>query len=92
MKIALTMRFQADATGLDDVARAALLKAILGIPRVLGQPHLHAGLGIRKLHARGIREARVGLGLRIVFVVAEDLVTLVRTGTHEDIRRYLRDL
>jgi hypothetical protein len=34
----------------------------------------------------------VGLGLRLVFTVEEQGITLVRVGTHEEIQRYLREL
>ncbi|MBI5481066.1 MAG: hypothetical protein HY906_19570 [Deltaproteobacteria bacterium] len=51
-----------------------------------------AGLGLRKLHASGIFEARVGLGLRLVCTFNAGTLTLVRVGRHDDIRRYLRSL
>ena len=92
MRIALTERFQRDVGGLSRDQRAALFESILALPRSIGQPHLHAGLGLRKLHASGIWEARVGLGLRLVFTLEPTLVTLVRVGTHDEVRRFLRDL
>jgi mRNA-degrading endonuclease YafQ of YafQ-DinJ toxin-antitoxin module len=58
----------------------------------MGEPHMHSGLGIRKIHRSGIWEARVGLGLRLVFGVEDQAITLVRVGTHEDVQRYLREL
>jgi hypothetical protein len=72
--------------------RGAVFDPLLSLPRAVGDPHLHAGLGIRKLHGSGIWEARVGLGLRLVFALEPGLVTLVRAGTHDEIRRYLRTL
>jgi mRNA-degrading endonuclease YafQ of YafQ-DinJ toxin-antitoxin module len=92
MQIVLTERFQHDPSGLVDDQRTALFEAMLALPRAIGKPHLHQGLGIRKLHARGIWEARVGLGLRLVFTLERDRTTLVRIGTHEDVRRFLREL
>jgi mRNA-degrading endonuclease YafQ of YafQ-DinJ toxin-antitoxin module len=65
---------------------------MLGLPKALGQPHLHAGLGVRKIHASGIWEARAGLGLRLVFTFADATLTLVRVGIHDDVRRFLRSL
>ena len=91
MKLALTERFQEDVRGLPAEQRA-VLEALLSLPRALGQPHRHAGLGIRKLHPSGIWEARVGLGLRLVFTLQARLITLVRVGTHDEIRRFLRQL
>ena len=92
MRVALTERFQRAVRGLDGRQRAALFEAILSLPRALGDPHAHAGLGVRKLHASGIWEARVGLGLRVVFALEPDLLSLVYVGSHEDVRRLLREI
>jgi mRNA-degrading endonuclease YafQ of YafQ-DinJ toxin-antitoxin module len=92
MRIALTERFQSDVRALAPDQRAAVLEAILALPRAFGTPHLHAGLGLRKLHPSGIWEVRVGLALRLVFTLGGDTVTMVRAGTHDEIRRWLRSL
>jgi mRNA-degrading endonuclease YafQ of YafQ-DinJ toxin-antitoxin module len=92
MRIALTERFQADVRGLDDARRSAVLDVLIALPRALGVPHEHTGLGLRKLHRSGIWEARLGLDLRLVFALADDTITFVRAGTHDEIRRYLRSL
>jgi mRNA-degrading endonuclease YafQ of YafQ-DinJ toxin-antitoxin module len=92
MRVALTEGFQRDVRGLSEAHRLAVFDAMLSLPRALGDPHAHAGLGIRKLHASGIWEARVGLGLRLVFGLETGLLTLVRVGSHEEIRRYLRQV
>jgi mRNA-degrading endonuclease YafQ of YafQ-DinJ toxin-antitoxin module len=92
VKIALTERFQRDVRDLQEHQRAEVLEVLLALPRAVGQPHVHAGLGIRKVHPSGIWEARMGLGLRMVFTLEPGILTLVRVGTHEDVRRYLRDL
>ena len=92
MRIALSERFQRDAAGLSDDQRTALFEAMLALPKTIGRSHLHQGLGIRKLHGSDIWEARVGLGLRLVFTLEPDRMTLVRIGTHEDVRRFLREL
>ena len=92
MRGALSERFQHDVRELSAERRAASFEVILALPGAIGEPHRHAGLGLRKLHASGIWEARVGLGLRIVFTLEPGLLTLVRVGSHEDVRRYLRQL
>lgn len=92
MRVLLTERFQRDARDLDDEQRRAVFDVILSLPRVVGDPHTHAGLGMRKLHRSGIWEARVGLGLRLVFGLQPDMLSLVRVGNHEDVRRFLREL
>jgi hypothetical protein len=92
VRVALSERFQQDVRALEGERRAAVFEAILALPTALGDPHRHAGLGLRKLHPSGISETRVGLGLRLVFTLEPGLVTLVRVGSHEDVRRYLRQL
>ncbi len=92
MRIALTERFQRDVRALSKDQRATLFEAILVLPRAVGAPHVHMGLGMRKLHASGIWEARVGQSLRLVFTLEPQGLTLVRVGTHDDIRRFLREL
>jgi mRNA-degrading endonuclease YafQ of YafQ-DinJ toxin-antitoxin module len=92
MKIALTERFQRDVRALTANQRSTVFDALLSLPRAIGQPHLHAGLGIRKLHGSGIWEAQVGLGLRLVFALERGLLTLARVGTHDEIRRYLKSV
>ncbi len=47
------------------------------------------GLGIKHLGSRTY-EFRVGLSLRIVYVVEQDSVILSLLGTHDDVRRFLR--
>ena len=92
MKIVLAERFQRDVRTLPEDRLSAVLESILSLPKALGEPHRHSGLGIRKIHRSGIWEARLGLGLRLVFAVEDQVITLVRVGTHEDVQRYLREL
>ena len=92
MRIALGERFQGEARTLRDDQRVAVFEAILALPKAIGEPHRHAGLGLRKAHARGIWEARIGRALRFVFTLEGGTCTLIRVGTHDDVRRYLRSL
>jgi mRNA-degrading endonuclease RelE of RelBE toxin-antitoxin system len=92
MRIALAERFQRDVRALPKEHYTAILEAVLSLPSVIGEPHRHSGLGIRKLHRSGIWEARVGLGIRIAFAIEAGLLVVLRVGTHEDIQRYLREI
>jgi mRNA-degrading endonuclease YafQ of YafQ-DinJ toxin-antitoxin module len=92
VRVALTERFQRDVRALSSDQRGAVFEVMLSLPGVLGNPHRHAGAGIRKLHRSGIWEARVGLGLRLVYALEPGTLTLARVGTHDEIRRYLKDL
>ena len=79
MQIRLTERFQRDVTTLPDDQRAQLFAVMLKLPAALKNP-------------RGIFEARIGLGLRLVFGIESSDLTLHRLGTHDEIRRYLQTL
>ena len=92
MKILLAERFQREVGKLSKVQRTRCLELLLSIPKRMGQPHDHSGLGIIKLHRAGIYEARVGLGLRLVFTVRDDQVILVTVGTHDQVKKYLASL
>lgn len=92
MRIALTEAAQRDARTLTQDQRAALFEVLLALPAVMGAPHRHAGVGLRKIHQSGIWEARLGLGLRLVFTLKDDTATLLRIGSHDEVRRYLRSL
>ena len=76
---------------LDAGQRRAVFDTILALPAAMGDPHTHAGLGLRKLHRSGIWRPGSGFGLRLVFWLAADLLALVRVGSHEDVRRFLRN-
>lgn len=92
MRLLLQETLLRDVRASDGESRAALFEVLLRLPQVLGDPHAHGGIGIRKVHPRGIWEARLGLGLRLVFGVEEDLLVVSRVGNHDEIRRYLRSL
>ena len=66
-------------------------QAIDRLQAALGQPHQHAGLGLRKL-VKNYFEMRVGLELRLLFKVESKSVTFVFAGTHDEVRRYLKQL
>ena len=67
-----------------------VLAALRQLPAAFGRPHAHAGLGVRQLR-RGMFEARVGLQIRVLFERDGDLLVVKALGTHDDIRRYLRE-
>jgi hypothetical protein len=63
--------------------RAALL------PQAFGNPHVHAGLGVRKVGK--YFEFRAGLKCRVLFVVRKGDVVLVTAGNHDEIVRFVRE-
>jgi hypothetical protein len=56
-----------------------------------GQPHLHAGLGLRRLGPR-LFEFRLTRGLRVVCVLIKPRTfRLAMTGSHDEVRAWLKE-
>ena len=64
--------------------------ALLEFCRVFGKPHVHSGLGIRKLVGNHF-ECRAGLQWRLVVRHAPDRYVAWFIGSHDEIRRLMRD-
>ena len=92
MKIVLTDKFQKDILGLEKKHLEPVLSVMLKVPTAVKNIHLHGGVGLRKIHPSGIFEARVGLGLRLIFGYKDDEIYFHRLGNHDDIRKYLKNL
>lgn len=92
MKIILTTSFEKDFKKLDGREKEQVCDVLLKLPKAVGKAHRHAGVGIRKIHPDGIFEARLGLGLRLIFALGKDALILHRLGSHDAIRKYLRSL
>ena len=61
---------------------------LLELSQVFGQPHQHAGIGIRKLRA-DLLECRVGLALRVLFRASPEALVIRFIGTHEEVQNHL---
>ena len=56
-----------------------------------GKPHLHAGLGLRRLTPR-LFEFRISTGTRVVFAyIKPRTFRLAMTGSHDEVRAWLRE-
>jgi hypothetical protein len=55
----------------------------------IGQPHLHKGLGLRKLRD-DYYEIRVDLKQRLVFENAPDTLVFDFLGNHDEVKRFLK--
>ncbi len=66
-------------------------EAIDRLQSSFGDPHHHAGLGIRKL-VKNYFEIRVGLDLRLVFRVERNEIIFAFAGTHDQVRKFLKQL
>ena len=89
ISIELTKRFKriVRESGREDEVSATLQLVRDGF----GNPHVHAGISIRKL---GIRtyECRTSLSWRLIFLAQKGVLTFDFAGTHDEVQNYLRDL
>jgi mRNA-degrading endonuclease RelE of RelBE toxin-antitoxin system len=89
MKIDLHPRFQSRVGRLSAPAREPISAALRTLGDGFGRPHLHVGLGIRRLR-KDLFECRAGLRLRIVFFAQKGLLTAYDVMTHDEIKAWLR--
>lgn len=74
---------------LSQETQAEVRAAAALLPQAFGKPHVHQGLGVRKLGK--YFEFRVGLKTRVLFVIRNRDAVLVTVGNHDDIVRFVRD-
>ena len=74
---------------LSKAERADALLALLEFCQAFGKPHLHSGIGIRKLRQVDF-ECRAGLRLRLVVRDLRDALQAWFIGSHDDIKRLIR--
>ena len=74
---------------LEPLARAECLLALHELRKVFGQPHVHSGIGIRKLRARSF-ECRANLALRFLFQNRADCLYVFSLADHDEVRRLLK--
>ncbi len=60
--------------------------ALLQLAETFGQPHVHSGVGIRKL-SRWLFECRGNRDLRFLFLNLEDCLEVRFLGNHDEIRQ-----
>ena len=69
--------------------RADVVLKLLELADVFGQPHRHAGLGIRKMRG-DLFECRVGLARRVLFRASSDALLIRFIGSRDEVQTYLR--
>jgi hypothetical protein len=90
-EIELDEDFRKAVKALSKMERGVIGQAIADIQEAFGSPHVHSGIGIRKLKP-GLYEARTDLGQRLLFQDREDCLFFFMLGSHDEIRKYLRSL
>ena len=63
--------------------------ALLELCETFGRPHVHSGLGVRKL-LPGVFECRGTISLRFVFRDTPDAVMVVFLGDHDEVGTLIR--
>lgn len=91
LEIEFTGRFRDEARSLPEDQFGRLEEALGQLPAAFGQPHLHSGLGIRRLTGSYF-EFRVGRDTRVVFTLKGDTAILRMVGNHDQVRAYLKNV
>jgi hypothetical protein len=70
-------------------ARDECWGALLQLVETFGQPHIHSGIGIRKL-GRLLFECRGNRELRFLFLNLEDCLEVRFLGDHDEVRNEIK--
>ncbi len=87
----LSPRFLAAIKNLSEVEVRRAEEALRILPDCFGQPHLHAGISIRRLR-KNIFECRAGLKIRLLFRANAESLEVFFVGSHDEVQRLIRQL
>ena len=90
MKIDLHPRLRKRVEKLSGADREQIAESLRALSDGFGRPHLHAGIGIRRLR-KDLFECRAGLHWRIVFFAEKGLLTAYAVMTHDEVKAWLRN-
>jgi mRNA-degrading endonuclease RelE of RelBE toxin-antitoxin system len=89
--VLLSPRFLAALKKLSDADLNRAEEALRLLPDCFGQPHLHAGISIRRLR-KNVFECRASLKVRILFRANAQTLDMFFVGNHDAVRRLIRHL
>jgi len=89
VRIDLHPRLRKRLKKLPATEREQIAESLRALADGFGRPHLHAGIGIRRLR-KDLFECRAGLHWRIVFFAEKGLLTAYDVMTHDEIKAWLR--
>ena len=89
--VELSSRFKAQVRTLSDERIEQVSQAMALLSEAFGKPHLHRGLGIRRLK-KDYFEFRAGRDTRVMFKLEGSTATLVMAGNHDEVRRFLKSV
>ena len=73
----------------DGIGSFAHVPALCELPETFGRPHVHSGLGIRKL-GNGIFECRGNVSLRFIFQDRPSDLFVSFLGNHDEVKALLQ--
>ena len=88
MKIFTRPSFDRALKNLSAEERLEIKSAAVKLSEAFGKPHIHAGIGLRRVGK--YFEFRAGMKLRVLFVIDQGDAILVTVGNHDDIARFVR--
>lgn len=91
LAVELTARFQREAARLSAAEKELVSAALRDLPNAIGQPHIHAGLGICRLRG-DLFECRAGRRLRVLFFAAPGRLTCYSVSDHDGITNLIKNL
>jgi len=89
--VLLSPRFLSALNHLNDADVSRVEEALRILPDCFGQPHVHAGISIRRLR-RNVFECRAGLKVRLLFRANAQALEVFFVGSHDEVRRVIRHL
>ena len=89
MRIDLHPRLRKTVGKLSAADRGKIAECLQALGEGFGSPHLHSGLGIRRLR-KDMFECRAGLHWRIIFFAEKGLLTAYDVMTHDEVKAWLK--
>jgi hypothetical protein len=89
--IHLNRRFLTALKRLNSAEITRIEEALNILPECFGQPHRHGGISIRRL-TKNVFECRADLKLRILFRPNGSALEVFFVGSHDEVRRLIRDI
>jgi mRNA-degrading endonuclease RelE of RelBE toxin-antitoxin system len=91
LEVEFSPRFRAAARALPKERRQQVAQATELLREAFGRPHLHGGLGIRRLQ-KDYFEFRAGRDTRCIFRLQGGTASMVLVGNHDEVRKFLKNL
>jgi mRNA-degrading endonuclease YafQ of YafQ-DinJ toxin-antitoxin module len=91
LQIELLKEFRSRIREMPKARRREIARVIDATHAGFGRPHLHSGIGIRRLR-QNYFECRAGLDIRLLFRVERNRLIFVAAGNHNEIRKLIKTL